>query len=399
MKILVAHNNYLLPGGEDAVVRSEVAMLKQFGEEVLLYDRNNKEIESASISRKIQYIWELGGSPRTYREIRSLIKGFRPDVAHFHNIFFSITPSAYQACKDEGVPVVQSQHNFRLLCSNALFYRDNKVCEDCLGKNLIPGIYHRCYKNSFWASYFLSRMLQRHWQRGTWLNMVDSYVVAAEFTRQKYIQGGIPADKIFVKPNFFDQALPESQEKQNDYVLYVGRLSEEKGVDVLINAWRFLEGIPLKIMGQGVQEEQLKGLARGIKDIDFVGYVSQDEYHHYMSGARVIVLPSLCYESFPRVFVEACAYWIPAVASRLGSLQELVKDGENGLTFDPGNPHDLAQKMRHILNDENEWKRMREKALESYRIKYTPQKNYEMLKDIYNQVILKSKTIAKNEHQ
>lgn len=396
MRILVTHNNYLLPGGEDAVVRSEVAMLKEFGEEVLLYDRNNKEIENASIFRKIQYVLELGGSPRTYREIRLLIKKFRPDVAHFHNIFFSITPSAYQACKDEGVPVVQSQHNFRLLCSNALFYRNNKVCEDCLGKNWIPGIYHRCYKNSFWASYFLSRMLQKHWQKGTWLNMVDCYVVAAEFTRQKYIQGGIPADKIFVKPNFFDQVRPESDRKSRDYVLYVGRLSDEKGVDVLIKAWRSLEGVPLKIMGQGAREGQLRDLAQGIKDIDFLGHVSQDKYHDYMSRARMIVLPSLCYESFPRVFVEACAYGVPVVASRLGSLQELVRDGENGVTFEAGNPRDLAQKIRHILSDESGWKRMRENALENYRLRYTSRKNYEILKDIYNKMILKSKAIGEN---
>jgi len=237
MKILIGHNYYQIPGGEDAVFKSEQKVLKDFGEEVITYERHNSEFNSLPAIDKLKYLSHFGSSSRTYREIRLLIQKFKPDVAHFHNIFFMMTPSAYLACKDEGVPIIQSQHNFRLLCSNGLFYRNNKPCEDCLEKTLWEGVKHRCYRNSILLTGLVARMVAEHWKQRTWTDMVDLYIVAAEFTRQKYIQRGIPENKIIVKPHFSPRDSGRGK-GEDGYALYVGRLSEEKGVDILIEAWK-----------------------------------------------------------------------------------------------------------------------------------------------------------------
>ena len=386
MKILVAHNYYRTPGGEDAVFKSECELLKSFGEEVILYERANAELDALSDLRKFKYLFSLGYSKKTYNEIRALIKKFRPDAAHFHNIFFLITPAAYFACKDEGVPVVQSQHNFRLLCSNALFYRNNKPCEDCLRKSLWEGVRHKCYRNSRVLTGFAAWAIDQHWKNKTWINKVDMYITAAEFTRQKYLQKGIPQEKIAVKPHFLSKD-PGQRNGHKFYALYVGRLSQEKGVDVLIHAWARLKNIPLKIIGNGDQYNELKQLAKDNSDIEFLGRLQEQECEKYLREACILVIPSVCYESFPRVLVEAYAHGLPVIASRLGSLAELIVNGKTGLLFEPGNSQDLAEKVELLIEDENKRLVMGMEARLEYEGKYTPEKNYAQLMAIYKQAI------------
>src|SRR3989338_6862090 len=202
MKILIAHNRYRQPGGEDAVVKTEFDLLKKFGEDVRLYERTNNEINDYSLAGKINFFWNIGWSQKSYNEIRGVLKEFVPQVVHFHNIFFTLTPSVYQACRDEGIPVVQSLYNFRLLCSNALFFRDNKVCEECLEhRNLWRGAYYGCYRNSRLVTALMVRMLKSHWDKKTWVDQVDLYITATEFSKRKYITAGIPPEKIAVKPH------------------------------------------------------------------------------------------------------------------------------------------------------------------------------------------------------
>lgn len=386
MKILIAHNYYRTPGGEDAVFKSECELLKSFGEEVILYERANAELDDLSDLRKFKYLFSLGYSKKTYNEIRALIKKFRPDAAHFHNIFFLITPAAYFACKDEGVPVVQSQHNFRLLCSNALFYRNNKPCEDCLRKSLWEGVRHKCYRNSRVLTGFAAWAIDLHWKKNTWMNKVDMYITAADFTRQKYLQRGIPKEKISIKPHFLSKD-PGQRSGHKNYVLYVGRLSQEKGVDVLIRAWEALKHIPLKIIGNGEQGSQLRELAKHNSDIEFLGRLPEEECERYLREACLLVIPSVCYESFPRILVEAYAHGLPVVASRLGSLAELIIDGKTGLLFEPGEAQDLAEKVRFLLEDEPKRLAMGTEVRLEYEGKYTPQENYKQLVTIYKQAI------------
>lgn len=386
MRILAAHNYYRTPGGEDAVFKSECELLKSFGHEVILYERSNRELDAFSSFKRLEHLFSLGYSRRTYDHVRALIREFKPDVAHFHNIFFMITPAAYEACRDEGIPVIQSLHNFRLLCSNALFYRNKKPCEDCLEKNLWQGVHHKCYRNSWLLTGFVASAIDGHWKKKTWTKKVAMYITAAEFTRQKYIQGGIPEEKIVVKPHFLSED-PGQRGGHKNYVLYVGRLSQEKGVDVLIRAWGYLEKIPLKIVGNGDLESRLRGLAQGNPDIEFLGRLPQSDCERYLREASLLVIPSVCYESFPRVLVEAYAHGVPVVASRLGSLAELVIEGETGLLFEPGMAEDLAQKSHFLMSDDKRSSAMGQAARLEYEQKYAPEKNYHRLIEIYKRAV------------
>ena len=256
MKILVGHNYYQQPGGEDAVFRSEVAMLKSFGHEVCLYERHNDEIKP-DISSQMSNAVSLRYSQKSYDEMRALIRSFKPDVAHFHNTFFVMTPAVLYACKDEGVPVVVSLHNFRLMCINGLFFRDGKPCEDCLPGSRLPGIIHRCYRGSLPLSAIAADMTDYHWRRRTWTHMVDRFVVATEFSRKKHVTAGIPSPIITVLPHFVEEPAQITNIK-GDYALYAGRLSQEKGVDMLLEAWKNIKDIPLYIVGTGPKQQEME---------------------------------------------------------------------------------------------------------------------------------------------
>lgn len=389
MKILIVHNRYQQPGGEDAVVRTEFNLLKDFGQDVRLYERGNDEIKDYSLLERMNFLWEMGWSEDSYRDIRKILKEFSPDVVHCHNIFFTITPSVYQACRDEGIPVVQSLHNFRLLCSNALFFRNHQICEECIERNdLTRGIYHRCYKKSWLLTAAVVRMIKQHWQKGTWVNMVDHYIMASEFGRQKYAAAGIPKEKISVKPHVVYPDAPKSHQDMG-YALCVGRLSEEKGVRTLLEAWREAGDLPLKIAGDGPLADELRQYVKDhhIPNVEFLGFISDEQYHSYMRGAKLLIVPSICYENFPRIVVEAYSYGIPVVASSLGSFPEIVKDKQTGRLFKPACAHDLAEKIQWILSHEAELNIMRQNVKKLHREEYSGLKNYEMLMDVYRMVI------------
>jgi len=387
MRVLIGHNHYKIPGGEDAVFKAEHTLLQEMGEDVTLYTRHNKEIDEGHFLQKINMLRELSWSKRSYREVRSLIKKFKPHIAHFHNIFFLLTPSVYAACKDEGVPVVQSQHNFRLFCSNGLFYRDHNVCEDCLNKSLWQGVFHRCFRQSTLLTAAIATMLMKHWKKGTWTNMVDTYVTATQFSRQKLIAGGIPDDKIVVKPHFQPKSVTMAEDR--GYALYVGRLSEEKGVDVLIKAWSLGVGTPLKIIGQGPLDQTLRKMSRddNLDQIEFLGFVKDEEFNKYLQGAKFLIIPSRCYENFPRIVAEAFAYGVPIIASRLGSLGEIIDEGKNGLLFHAGDATDLRNKVKQLVEQRFRNSEMRQAARQKYESHLSAKKNYEDLIKIYQKAM------------
>jgi len=388
MRILIAHNHYREHGGEDSVVKTECELLKHYNEEVYLYERGNAEFNEFSFMEKIEFLLALGWSRKTYREIRKVIKEFRPDVVHFHNIFFMLTPSVYSACRDEKVPIIHSLHNFRLLCSNGLFFRNNAVCEECTKHSLWRGVVHRCYLNSRIVTALVVKMLQKHWDRKTWLNMVDRYITATEFSRKKYISAGISPKKIIVKPHFVDVALSQNGHDKG-YALYVGRLSEEKGIRSLLEAWESIKNIPLKIAGDGPLAGELKSYAqrKNLTNVKFLGYISNPQYVEYMKNAKFIVIPSICYENFPRIVAEAFAYGVPVLASRIGSIVEIIQEGETGLLFNPGDSNDIVEKVDWLQSHNEALEKMRKEARQEYEQKYTPELNYSLLKSIYNEAI------------
>jgi glycosyltransferase involved in cell wall biosynthesis len=383
MRILVGHNFYQQPGGEDAVFRSEVAMLKSFGHEVCLYERHNDEIKPDILSR-ISQAASMRYSKNSYDQMRSLIRSFKPDVAHFHNIFYMMTPSVLNACKDEGVPVVLSLHNFRLVCINGLFFRDGKPCEDCLSGSRMSGIIHRCYRGSLAFSALAADMTDYHWHQNTWNSVVDRFIVATEFSKKKYIQAGIPSDKLKVLPHFVQEP-PQSDRTKSNYALYAGRLSQEKGVDVLLKAWRDIKEVPLYIVGRGPKQQEMEGYIKkhGMTNVKILGFLESQEYHKVLSQARFLVVPSVCYENFPIVVAEAFSYGLPVVASRLGTFEEIIEDNFNGRLFAPDDAVDLASKVLDIIADEKQYEKLCENARKAFEAKYTSVQHYQNLVRIY----------------
>lgn len=385
MKILIAHNYYQQPGGEDQVFSTEADLLEAHSHQVLRYPVHNSSIEGMNpIALAGATIWSTSG----YRELRALIRQKRPQVAHFHNTLPLISPAAYYAARAERVPVVQTLHNYRLLCPSAVFFRDGKVCEDCLGKFVPwPGVIHACYRANYAASGAVATMLILHRTLRTWTNLVDQYIALTEFARQKFIQGGLPAEKIVVKPNFI-QHDSEHREELEKYALFVGRLSPEKGISTLLKAWQQIgEKMPLKIVGDGPLAPQVLESSRRVPGIDWLQQLPKEQVLALMERACILILPSLWYEGFPMVIAEAFASGLPVVASGLGSLSSLIDHQRTGLHFQPGSPEDLATQVEWVLAHPMELIQMRQAARTEFEAKYTAKQNYQMLIEIYEKVV------------
>jgi glycosyltransferase involved in cell wall biosynthesis len=385
MNILAAHNFYKQPGGEDQCVAAEVAMLKSHGHEVTQYFLRNESIDAMSrLQVGSRTIW----SGPAFRELRQLFRTHRPQIAHFHNTFPLISPAAYYAARAENVRVVQTLHNFRLCCANALLFRDGDVCEDCLGKSIPwPAIVHKCYHDSRAASATIATMLTAHRVLGTWRKLIDVYIALTEFGRRKLIEGGLPADKIAVKSNF---AYPDPGPGAGagGYAVFVGRLSAEKGVETLLKAWRHLGGsLPLRLVGDGPLAGAVREAAAKDASIQWLGNVPLEAVYTLVGEAAFLVLPSQCYENFPRVVIEAFAKGTPVIASKLGGMAEIVDDGRTGLHFKPGDPADLAMKVRSILADPLKLARLRQAARQRFDQCFTADVNHKSLMAIYKKAL------------
>jgi glycosyltransferase involved in cell wall biosynthesis len=255
MKIFLIHNRYRQPGGEDTVFEAEKALLERHGHEVVTFVEDNARLEGFNpLKVAVNAIW----SREAQRNIRKWIEQTRPDVIHFHNTFLRISPAAYYVVKDLGLPVVQTLHNYRLICPGALLMRDGKVCEDCLRKIVPwPGVVHGCWRNSRSGTTVVTAMLTFHNVLRTWENQVDVYITLTEFARKKFVQGGLPEEKIVVKPNFVHPD-PGDGEHKGNFALFVGRLSAEKGILTMLSAWRLFKSVPLKVVGDGPLMAEVK---------------------------------------------------------------------------------------------------------------------------------------------
>ncbi|HZW12795.1 MAG TPA: glycosyltransferase [Noviherbaspirillum sp.] len=379
MKILIAHNAYQRRGGEDTVVDAEAALLLRYGHEVQMYRQHNDALNGMpKASAAVTAIW----SQRSANEVDALCRQFRPDIIHVHNTFPLISPSLYWAAARNGVPVVQTLHNFRLLCPQAIFLRDGRVCEDCIGKVPWRAVTRKCYRSSATQSAVIAGMLTTHRALGTYRDRITRYIALNRFARDKYIEGGLPASRFRIKPNFVaSSAQPDWNDRRGG--LYVGRLSSEKGLDVLANAAERAKQVRLEVIGDGPMED----LARQAFGTSWLGYLPLDEIMARMGRAQFLVLPSICYENSPRTIVEAFACGLPVIASRLGALADIVQDGVTGLLFNPGDSADLAAKMAWASVHPEEMTRMGRAARAQYTAEYTPERNYEILMDIYDDAI------------
>jgi glycosyltransferase involved in cell wall biosynthesis len=382
LNIISVHNHYLLAGGEDQVFESEARLLRERGHQVTQVEEQNAYPDS--VSKKIGMAIDCVWSRRWHREFRALLQKSRPDVVHIHNFFPRISPSIYYACRREGVPVVQTLHNFRLLCAGAELYRDGKVCEECLDHGVLRGVRYGCYQGSKLGTAVLTLMVDVHRRARTWSNMVDCYIALTEFSRSKLISGGLPADRIRVKPNF---VLPDPGPKTGcgDYALFVGRLVQSKGVISMLEAWKELSTIPLHIIGDGPCREQIENELKtgSLPSVTYRGRLPRAETLAAMKNARFLVFPSEWYEGFPVTIAEAFACGIPVVGSRLGAMQEIIADGATGLHFQAGDVRDLRQKMQWAWDHPAEMEQMGRRARKEFEQKYTAEQNILMLEEAY----------------
>ncbi|MBD2109844.1 glycosyltransferase family 4 protein [Nodosilinea sp. FACHB-13] len=390
MRILSIHNAYQIRGGEDESCAAEERLLENHGHQVDRYTATNDDIPNYSALRlAAKTLW----SQTAYREVRSRLRSQPYDIVHVQNFFPLISPSVYYAAQAEGVPVVQTLRNYRLICPNGLFFRDGQVCEDCVGQAVpYAGIVHKCYRQSRPASAMVTAMITTHRLLKTWDQQVNMFITLTQFAKQKLVEGGMPADKIIVKPNFIDPD-PGVGSGSGGFALYVGRLSVEKGLDTLIEAWQQLPTpYPLKIVGDGPLADLVKDAAQALPNIEWLGRRPIDEVHHLMGEASFLVFPSKWYETFGRVAVESFAKGTPVVAAKIGAIAELVETGKTGLHFEPSNPQSLAQQVQQLLDHPAQRFAMRHVARQTYLERYTATQNYTYISDIYDKVIFSQRS-------
>ena len=382
LRILAIHNRYLISGGEDKSHVAEINMLKSNGMLVDEYTEDNHRISELNyFSLALKTIW----SQETYRKIRQILSRTKYDLVIIQNTFPLISPSIYYAIKKHKIPCIQYLRNYRLMCLNALLFRNNMICEDCMRKFIPwPGILHACYRNQFAASKVVAAMLTIHRLLGTWQTKIDRYIALTEFARMKFIEGGIPKDLVAVKPNFVNPD-PEPGEGEGNYFLFVGRLSNEKGVRTLIDTWDNLTpSIELRIIGNGDLKPEVVEKTLTNPSIKFLGEKSSNEVLTQIGNARCVIIPSECYENLPRVMVESFSKGTPVIASNLKSISGIVKDGITGLLFETGNASDLAAKVKWCWQNPDKLSAMRHNARREFEEKYTIERNFRLFMEIYN---------------
>ena len=387
MRILIVHNFYQQSGGEDTVFRLEAAMLERAGHDVFTYHRSNSEIFEMGMLKKLTVPAKMIWSWETAKALRMLVEKTKPDIVHFHNTFMLISPAAYSTCQKMGIPVVQSLHNPRLLCPASSFYRQGRLCSNCLGQFLPwPGIIHGCYRESHLQTAMVAAMVTTHRLLQTWNTQVDRYIVFSEFYKDKFIQGGLPADKISIKPHFVSpDPGPRDESDRGGYALFVGRLDPEKGIRTLLRAWKSLLDIPLKIRGDGqLLQEVNDHIDAGGRSVEIIERLSEKDLFKLFKGASFLVWPSEgYYECFGLVAIQAFSCGLPVIASRTGVMSEIVKDRLTGLHFTAGDHGDLADKVSWAWHNRHIMAEMGRRGRIEFEERYTERKNYSELLRIY----------------
>lgn len=383
MKVLVIHNRYRQRGGEDSVFDSETALLRTCTD-VDTWVVDNRDmipvLGDALVSLR------LPGSSARYRETRRRLAKSRPDVVHVHNIFPQLTVSVFRACHDAGVPVVMTLHNFRIWCAAATLFRSGQICEECVGHGPRRALDYSCYRGSYFGTAAVVRAQERHIRDRVWQTQVDRFIALTRFSKDRAVAFGLSAEKIAVKPNF----APEPAVVRTAIgakAVYVGRLSEEKGVSVAIEAFRKLPGRQLALIGSGPDEADLRRIAPA--NVTFLGPQPPGRVAQELAEAAFLVFPSLCYETFGRVLVEAMGAGIPVIASRIGGTPEIVRDRETGLLFTPGSVDELREVAEKLFVDRDMNANCGGAGRIAYEREYSPEVNRELLLGIYRDAITK----------
>lgn len=389
MKILSVHNKYIIQGGEDVSREAEEWLLESYGHTVIPFERDNKFIKKINrINFFLNTIW----SRESYRSVLQLIDSNDFDVFHVQNFFPLVSPSVHYAAFSRGLPIIQTLRNYRLLCPNGLYFTHGEVCELCSEKkSFLPSIKRGCYRDNQMATCAVVIMLKIHQILRTWHKKVDLFVTLSDFAKAKFVRGGLPAEKICVKPNFIYPD-PGVGLGGGGYCLYVGRLSREKGIDTLLSAWETLgTRFQLKIVGEGPMLPVIHEMAMKNSSISILGRMTIEKVYDLIGDASLVIFPSKCYETFGRVAAESFAKGTPVIVVNHGATSEIVDDGRNGYHFKPNSPLDLALKVETAMSDSSKLLSMRKEARREFEQNYTAEKNYNKVMEIYSEAISRSR--------
>lgn len=395
LKVLMAHNYYQNSGGEDISMATEISVLKQAGHQVRLVEWQNSSISRMSRLEKLALFWQTTWNIDSNNRVYQTLKAFNADLFHGQNLFPLASPSVYNAAYRLDVPVIQHLRNFRLGCLNAYLYRQGSVCEDCIGRNPWRGLIRRCYRDSWPASASLWQMVTTHRWRRTWQHDVNAFITPSHFSANKLIEIGVPEDKLYIKPNFIADPICTEDEiaphPQRPLFVFAGRLSEEKGVLLLLKAWCLVKepDWQLVILGDGPDRLKLEQFCqeKQLENVSFIGRLTHDQVLKRFQTASLILVPSLWYETFGRVVIEAFACGRAAMVSDLGALAELVDENTTGCKVPPGNERAWAARLQWCGNHLNELKQWGNTARSIYKHFFTPEVNYKQLMEIYTGVL------------
>jgi glycosyltransferase involved in cell wall biosynthesis len=394
MKVLLVHNYYgsAAPSGENQVFEAEGKLLRQRGHEVSEFIRHSDAIRAKGAWGALQGALSTPWNPFASKAIKLVVAARQPDVVHVHNTFPLLSPAIFHAIGHRSTRVL-TLHNYRLFCPAAIPMRAGHVCTDCLDRrSVLPALQHGCYRGSRLATLPLAANVALHRFLGTWTKRVDAFIALTEFQRERMIEAGLPADLVHVKPNFYPgnpAIVPWADRRPS--VVFAGRLSAEKGVLALVRAWMMwgASAPELRIVGDGDLRGELVRLAATTPEVpirflgQFGGAAAQEE----IARARLLVLPSECFEGFPMVVREAFAFGTPAAVSNIGPLPSIVRQGENGVVYAPGDPQSLLGVVRTAWETAGELERLAAGARRSFEALYTEEENYRMLMTIYAQAM------------
>jgi len=367
------------------VFEQERRMLERHGHRVTIYCRSNHEVNAYSGLKRAVLVKQAVWASDSRKEFARILGREKPDIVHVHNTFVMVSPSIFSVCEESKVPIVHTLHNYRLFCPAGTFYRHGRVCEECVEHSLLRSVRHRCYRNSLSATTVTALMLGVHRTLQTWSQPMHHYIALSDFARGRFVQSGLPEEKVFVKPNFVYPD-PGLREDKDNYAIFVGRLSPEKRVGTLLQAWEKTSNrFPLIILGGGPEHEELQATIRrkGLSRVQLAGHSPREKTIAAIRSARVLIFCSEWYENFPVTIAEAFACGTPVICSRLGAMQEIVADGRTGLHCTPGDSDDLAKKMDWAWDHPAELSAMGREARQEYETKYTAERNYDLLMEIY----------------
>ncbi|URZ03541.1 glycosyltransferase family 4 protein [Clostridium felsineum] len=390
MKILIIHNTYKNYGGEDKAVDDLIKLLKDKNIEVYVYKKNNIDIDQYDKLNKIKLIKNSFCSNETIKELKLIIQTFKPDIAHIHNIYPLISPSVYKVLHDNKIKIVQTVHNYRFLCPNGLFYRSGEICTKCLEKNnFMSCIRYKCYRNSFLQSLWYSLILKNGYKKG-YFNKIDKFIVFNSISKKNMIRKGFEENDIEIIPNYtYGQSKDNLRDTKKNYIIFVGRLSQEKGIETLLEAMKNLKNVELKILGDGILKEEIKNRIRKFKmnNVKLLGFKQGEEKIELIKEAKALIFTSEWYETFGLTIIEAFANRTTVIASNIGGISDIVEDGKNGLLFKIKDSKDLELKIKYVLDNKEKLELFSNNAYNTFKSKYSENVFYENIISLYRSLI------------